>query len=48
MHAFDFFIETSAKTGVNMEPLFVRAAQILYERNKLKEGKKSLSILPAR
>ena len=28
---FDFFMETSAKTGYNVEQLFAEAAQLLYK-----------------
>ena len=29
----DLFMETSAKTGLNVEELFCRAAKILYEES---------------
>ena len=31
---FDYFIETSAKTGINAEALFVQAAKLLYTEYK--------------
>jgi len=47
---FDYFIETSAKTGKNVEEIFVHAAKLLYEdygivnqkkkKNKLDEAEK--------
>ena len=30
-YEFDFFMETSAKTGFNAEQLFVKAAKLLYD-----------------
>ena len=30
-HKLDFFIETSAKTGENVQKIFIKAAQMLYE-----------------
>ena len=30
-YGIDFYIETSAKTGENVEKLFVKASKILYE-----------------
>ena len=30
----DFFMETSAKTGVNTQELFVKAAKVLFEDYK--------------
>lgn len=32
-HRMDLFMETSAKTGLNVEELFCRAAKILYEES---------------
>ena len=38
---FDFFIETSAKTGLNTEKLFVEAGKLLYkEYSKFKKRPK--------
>ena len=36
---FDFFMETSAKTGLNAQELFVEAGKVLYEEYiKFKKG----------
>ena len=32
-YGFDFFLETSAKTGFNTQKIFVEAARTLYEQN---------------
>ena len=38
---FDYFIETSAKTGLNTEELFVQAGKLLYkEYSKFKKRPK--------
>ena len=31
---FDYFIETSAKTGLNAEEIFIQAAKLLYKEFK--------------
>ena len=39
-HNFDYFIETSAKSGENVQKVFIKAAQILYEEyNQHSENK---------
>ena len=43
---FDFFIESSAKTGFNADTIFVKAAKILYkEYLKLKNKENAVKIL---
>ena len=38
-HKMNFFMETSAKTGFNVQNLFIHAAKILYEENLLVKDK---------
>ena len=40
----DYFIETSAKTGMNAQEIFIEAARILYKDHLLYEKKRSLRI----
>ena len=39
---FSFFLETSAKNSINTENLFIKAAQILYEKHKEIKEKKEM------
>ena len=42
-HKLDFFIETSAKTGENVQKIFIKAAQMLYEEYSQYIGKEITS-----
>ena len=39
-YEFDYFIETSALTGMNAQDIFVEAARVLYENYKLYKNEK--------
>ena len=50
----DYFIETSAKTGMNAQEIFIEAAKILYndytfykkeKKNKVKDNKENILLL---
>ena len=41
----DLFMETSAKSGFNVEELFCRAAKILYEESTKKREVNKVSII---
>ena len=44
-HNLDFFIETSAKTGLNAQEIFIKAAKVLFEDGK-KYTENDLSLNP--
>ena len=42
-HGFHLFLETSAKTGLNVQKLFIEAANILYEENLSYKNRESVA-----